>query len=123
MRRVAGQQVFFTWDPGHSPELWLLTDYLPEIRELENARFTPLVEVVDALDAHTVRPFPIPHDLTAGFQTTFWHLPERSSTRWCASPARPPPTCPPRWWGCGRTARLVRNTVASRCCPGGGTGR
>ncbi|WP_258018364.1 hypothetical protein [Streptomyces noursei] len=49
--------VVFTWDPTHLRELWLLEEYLPEIRQLEHARFTPLSEVVEALDAHTVLTF------------------------------------------------------------------
>ncbi|MGV9244517.1 class I SAM-dependent methyltransferase [Streptomyces sp. NPDC003710] len=76
LRRVARRQVVFTWDPTHRPELWLLEEYLPEIRELEHARFTPLSEVADALDAHTVLPFPIPHDFTDGFQIAYWRRPE-----------------------------------------------
>ncbi|MFJ1675648.1 class I SAM-dependent methyltransferase [Streptomyces sp. NPDC088251] len=76
LRRVSRGQVVFTWDPVHRPELWLLKEYLPEIRELENARFTPLSEVAEALDAHTVLPFPIPHDFTEGFQIAYWRRPE-----------------------------------------------
>ncbi|MFI0714325.1 class I SAM-dependent methyltransferase [Streptomyces inhibens] len=76
LRRVARRQVVFTWDPAHRPELWLLEEYLPEIRELEYARFTPLSEVVDALDAHTVLTFPIPYDFSDGFQIAYWRRPE-----------------------------------------------
>ncbi len=32
MRRVARRQVVFTWDPDHDQELWLVSEYLPEIR-------------------------------------------------------------------------------------------
>ncbi|MGW0575389.1 class I SAM-dependent methyltransferase [Streptomyces sp. NPDC002920] len=76
LRRVARRQVVFTWDPDHRPELWLLEEYLPEIREMDHARFTPLAEVADALDAHTVLPFAIPHDFTDGFQCAHWRRPE-----------------------------------------------
>lgn len=76
MRRVSRQQAVFTWDPHHRPELWLLEEYLPEIRQLEHARFTPLSEVIEALDAHTVLPFAIPHDFTDGFQIAYWRRPE-----------------------------------------------
>ena len=75
LRRVARRQVVFTWDPAHRPRLWLLDEYLPEIRELEERRFTPLSEVVAALGAHTVLPFRIPHDFTDGFQVAFWRRP------------------------------------------------
>ncbi|MFG2625165.1 hypothetical protein [Streptomyces sp. NPDC048473] len=68
LRRVARGQAVFTWHPVHRPELWLLEEYLPEIRELEYARFTAMSEVAEALDAHTMLPFPIPHDFTDGCQ-------------------------------------------------------
>ncbi|MEU8774968.1 class I SAM-dependent methyltransferase [Streptomyces sp. NPDC048606] len=75
LRRVARKQVVFTWDPAHRPRLWL-EEYLPEIGALDEARCTPLAEIVDALDAHTVLPFPIPHDFTDAFQTAHWRRPE-----------------------------------------------
>ncbi|MFF4101232.1 class I SAM-dependent methyltransferase [Streptomyces sp. NPDC001903] len=76
LRRVSRRQAVFTWDPEHRPELWVVEEYLPEIRELDGARFTPLAEVVQAMDAHTVLPFPIPHDFTDGFQSAHWRRPE-----------------------------------------------
>jgi SAM-dependent methyltransferase len=76
LRRVARRQVVFTWDPQHLVELWLIGEYLPEIRRLEHARFTALSEVIQALDAHTVVPFAIPHDFTDGFQIAFWRRPQ-----------------------------------------------
>ncbi|WP_046508453.1 class I SAM-dependent methyltransferase [Streptomyces odonnellii] len=76
LRRVARRQVVFTWDPAHRPELWLLEEYLPEIRELEYSRFASLDEVADALEAHTVLPFPVPHDFTDGFQIAYWRRPD-----------------------------------------------
>ncbi|MFJ9867025.1 class I SAM-dependent methyltransferase [Streptomyces sp. NPDC101165] len=77
LRRVSRRQVVFTWDPQHLPELWLIEEYLPEIRQLEHARFTPLSDVVEALGAHTVLPFTVPHDFTDGFQIAYWRRPER----------------------------------------------
>lgn len=76
MRRVARRQVVFTWDPVHRPLLWLLDEYLPEIREMELARFTPAADVAASLGAHGVQPFPIPHDFTDGFQIAYWRRPE-----------------------------------------------
>ncbi|MGW6406245.1 class I SAM-dependent methyltransferase [Streptomyces vinaceus] len=76
LRRVSRRQAVFTWDPEHRPELWVVEEYLPEIRELDHARFLPVAEVAQALDAHTVLPFPIPHDFTDGFQTAHWRRPE-----------------------------------------------
>ncbi|MET8749673.1 class I SAM-dependent methyltransferase [Streptomyces sp. NPDC004667] len=76
MRRVSRRQVVFTWDPHHLTELWLIEEYLPEIRQLEHSRFTPLSTVVEALGVHTVLPFPVPHDFTDGFQIAYWRRPE-----------------------------------------------
>jgi SAM-dependent methyltransferase len=75
LRRVARRQVVFTWDPDHEPKLWITRDYVPAIDALETGRFMPLARVVEALDAHTVEPFEIPHDLTDGFQAAFWRRP------------------------------------------------
>jgi SAM-dependent methyltransferase len=76
MKRVARRQVIFTWDPHHDQELWIVSDYVPSIGVMERARFTPLAEVIEALDAHTVQHFEIPHDFTDGFQAAFWRRPE-----------------------------------------------
>ncbi|MFI0718575.1 class I SAM-dependent methyltransferase [Streptomyces sp. NPDC021224] len=77
LRRVSRRQVVFTWDPAHEPRLWLIDEYVPEIRAMEFARFTPVAEVAAALGAHTVLPFPVPHDFTDGFQAAYWRRPER----------------------------------------------
>lgn len=76
MRRVSRRQVLFTMDPYHRPDLGLIEEYLPELRQFERARFTPLSTVVEALEAHTVLPFTIPHDFTDGFQIAYWRSPE-----------------------------------------------
>jgi SAM-dependent methyltransferase len=76
LRRVAKRQVVFTWDPNYERKLWITTDYVPAIDALETSRFTPLGSLVDALGAHTVLPFEIPHDFTDGFQAAFWRRPE-----------------------------------------------
>jgi SAM-dependent methyltransferase len=76
LRRVARRQVVFTWDPDHERKLWITTDYVPAIDEMETNRFTPLASIVDALAAHTVERFEIPHDFTDGFQAAFWRRPE-----------------------------------------------
>ena len=75
LRRVARRQVLFTWDPDHKRKLWITTDYVPAIDELETARFASLASIADALGAHTVKPFEIPHDFTDGFQAAFWRRP------------------------------------------------
>lgn len=76
MRRVAARQVVFTWDPEFDRELWVVSEYVPQIRAIEHARFTPLSTLVSALDAHTVRRFEIPWDFSDGYQPAFGHRPE-----------------------------------------------
>lgn len=76
LRRVAGRQVVFTWDPDFDRELWIVSDYLPEIRAIERARFPSLAGVVRALRAHTILAFPIPFDFTDGYQPAYWRRPE-----------------------------------------------
>ena len=71
MRRVAQRQVIFTWDKAHDEELWIVSEYVPEIRVMEHARFPCLDAVVDALGGATIREFPIPHDFTDGYQPAF----------------------------------------------------
>jgi SAM-dependent methyltransferase len=76
MRRVARRQVVFTWDPDHDRELWVISEYLPEIRRIEHARFPSLAEMARLLGAHTIRPFEIPFDFADGYQPAFWRRPE-----------------------------------------------
>ena len=65
----------FTWDPDHERKLWITTDYVPAIDELETSRFVSLDSVIEALGAHSVQRFEIPHDFTDGFQAAFWRRP------------------------------------------------
>jgi SAM-dependent methyltransferase len=76
MRRVADRQVIFTWDPDWEQVLWVVEEYIPQIRTLEHSRFLPLEQVAEAVNAHTVVPFPIPWDFTDGYQPAFWRRPE-----------------------------------------------
>ncbi len=76
MRRIARRQVVFTWDPHHAHELWIVSEYLPEIRTLERARFRSIEAMVALLHAHTVETFEIPSDFADGYQPAFWRRPE-----------------------------------------------
>ena len=51
-------------------------DYVPAIDRLETGRFPSFRAVVDALGAHSVERFEIPHDFTDGFQAAYWRRPE-----------------------------------------------
>jgi hypothetical protein len=75
MRRVAQRQVIFTWDKAHDEELWIVSEYVPEIRVMEHARFPCLDAVAQALGGAAIRAFPIPHDFTDGYQPAFWRRP------------------------------------------------
>jgi SAM-dependent methyltransferase len=76
MQRVSRRQVVFTWDKDHDVELWIVAEYLPELRAVERARFPSLSDVIDAIDAEEVLEFPIPHDFADGYQPAFWRRPE-----------------------------------------------
>jgi hypothetical protein len=43
----------------------------PQLRQVAG-----VAGVAEAMDAHTVLPFAIPHDFTDGFQTAYWRRPE-----------------------------------------------
>jgi SAM-dependent methyltransferase len=77
LRRVARRQVVFTYDAHHPLEHWVVSEYVPAIRDLDRGRFPTIDEVVDALDAHTVEPLPVAHDCPDGFQAAYWRRPER----------------------------------------------
>ncbi len=49
---MAARLVVFTWDPGWDRVLWVVEEYVPEIRELERSRFPPIDQVVDVIGAH-----------------------------------------------------------------------
>lgn len=76
MRRVAQRQAIFTWEKAHDEELWIVAEYVPEIRVIEHARFPCLDAVVNALGGAAIREFPIPHDFTDGCQPAFWRRPD-----------------------------------------------
>lgn len=76
MRRVARRQVLYTWDPEHDEDLWIVRDYLPEMGVLDRGRCPRIPDLVDALGAHSVLPFEVPHDFTDGSQAAYWRRPQ-----------------------------------------------
>jgi SAM-dependent methyltransferase len=76
MRRVARRQVVFTWDPAFERELWIVEEYVPAVGVMERARFPTIADLVQLLEAHTVRRFEIPFDFADGYQAAFWRRPE-----------------------------------------------
>jgi SAM-dependent methyltransferase len=78
LRRVArGPVVVLTFDPDQVGAFWLVRDYLPEVGELDRARFPPIADLVAALGGGAVERVPIPHDCRDGFLGAFWRRPER----------------------------------------------
>ena len=70
MRRVARSHVvILTFDPRLSRRLWLVDEYLPELGEVDAARF-PLPEEVG--DVSVVE---VPWDCRDGFQGAYWRRP------------------------------------------------
>lgn len=74
MRRVSrGPVVLLTFDPAHRP--WL-TDYLPQLAELDEAQMPAMADYANWLGPVTVSPVPIPHDCIDGFLYAWWRRPE-----------------------------------------------
>lgn len=75
MRRVTrGAVGLLTFDPAH-PGCWL-TDYIPELRSLDDAQMPLMTDYEDWLGPLEVSPVPIPHDCTDGFLYAYWRRPE-----------------------------------------------
>jgi SAM-dependent methyltransferase len=71
MHRVARERVvILTWDPHRTRDLWLVAEYLPELGEIDVARFPRPEELGE------VQVIEIPHDCVDGFQGAYWRRPE-----------------------------------------------
>jgi SAM-dependent methyltransferase len=74
LRRTARRRtVIFTYDPA-CPGFWL-TNYFPEILEIDRTIFPSLDELRRELGVVGVRDVPIPHDCTDGFLGAYWRRP------------------------------------------------
>ena len=75
LRRVARDRVvILTWDPAF-PGFWL-TDYFPQIMEIDRPIFPPMQALADILGPVDVNAVPIPHDCRDGFMCAYWRRPE-----------------------------------------------
>jgi SAM-dependent methyltransferase len=75
LRRAARRRVvILTCDPSASA-FWL-TDYFPEILEIDQRILAPLSELERRLGRISVFDVPIPHDCTDGFLGAYWRRPE-----------------------------------------------
>jgi SAM-dependent methyltransferase len=77
LRRVSRRQVVFCTDLDVSHAFWLVTDYLPEIVAIEEARAAPPELIAERLgpDAR-IEVLPVPRGCTDGFQNAYWDRPE-----------------------------------------------
>lgn len=74
MRRVTrGRIVLLTFDPAARP--WL-TDYLPELAQLDEAQMPRMENYARWLGAVEIAPVPIPHDCSDGFLYAYWRRPQ-----------------------------------------------
>ncbi|MBM3675797.1 MAG: class I SAM-dependent methyltransferase [Actinobacteria bacterium] len=76
LRRVAARSVVFTFEPALEDALWLVKEYLPEIKGQHDFRFPPADEIAEALGDATVEVVRVPADCTDGFTGAFWARPE-----------------------------------------------
>ncbi|MGH9231136.1 MAG: class I SAM-dependent methyltransferase, partial [Acidimicrobiales bacterium] len=79
MRRVSRRQVVFCFDGLINQTQWLVTDYLPEIRDMYERAPAPawIADVLGGIGVPTrVEAVPVPADCTDGFQNAYWRRPE-----------------------------------------------
>jgi len=75
LRRVAtGPVVVLTFDHGVHARQWLVTDYLPQMADLDRGLPSP-DDLARALGGGTVRVVPVPADCVDGFCHAFWARP------------------------------------------------
>lgn len=75
LRRVARQRiVILSWDPA-APGFWL-SDYLPEILNIDRRIFPTMGELESHLGPLRVSPVLIPHDCSDGFLGAYWARPQ-----------------------------------------------
>lgn len=77
LRRVARRRiVVVTMDVDVFAELWLVRDYVPELRATHAAAFPSPAWLADALPAASVSALPVPRDCTDRFLAALWASPE-----------------------------------------------
>lgn len=77
MRRVTrGPVILLVCDPDRMQDYWL-SEYIPEVREVEARRFPPIARLAVALGGRVeVRPVPVPLHCTDGFNEAYYGRPE-----------------------------------------------
>ena len=75
MARVTRHRlVIVTYDPA-ATGFWLVEDYFPGIKEIDQQTLPSLEEFRRALGPVEVHPLPIPHDCRDGFLGAYWRQP------------------------------------------------
>ena len=79
LRRVArGPVVIVTYDPAVSGQMWLMTDYLPEVARLDDRIFPSPEQLAEWLGTGTtIETIPIARDTPDWMLGSFWAHPER----------------------------------------------
>jgi hypothetical protein len=76
MRRVAGRQVIFMFDPVETYRLWVV-EYWPTALALPSEQDLPAAEdLADVLHVVDIQAVAVPIDCTDGFGASFWGRPE-----------------------------------------------
>ncbi len=77
LRVTRRRVVLLTIDPDVEAEMWLFTDYVPEVAVRDRLEFPSVEQVAAWLGQNvTVRTLPVPADCTDGFLLSFWSRPE-----------------------------------------------
>jgi SAM-dependent methyltransferase len=76
MRRVADRTVILTVDPAVVGQLWIISDYAPEMASTHVAALPSLRELTAALPGAEIREVAVARDCTDGFLAAFWGRPE-----------------------------------------------
>ncbi len=75
--RVAPHRVVLTYEPAIHNQLWIVSDYVPAIAQLDEGRPGFCVaEVAKGIGATDVVNVPVPRDCTDGFIMAYWGRPE-----------------------------------------------
>ncbi|MCB1691163.1 MAG: class I SAM-dependent methyltransferase [Pseudomonadales bacterium] len=78
MCRVArGRVIVVTVDPVVSGNMWLMADYLHEVRELDHQIFPAPVQIADWIGGGSVETIPVRRDTPDWTLMSFWAHPER----------------------------------------------
>jgi SAM-dependent methyltransferase len=76
LRVTRSRIVIVTMDVEKLGDLWMVRDYLPEMRARHAAAFPSIAFLERALPGVTVSPLPVPHDCTDRFLAALWARPE-----------------------------------------------